>query len=108
MPSYPLETQNKIVWATMATHNYIRKHALKDLEFDKCDVDHFYMPEVEEDEDIGGISNYRQPDNDGSLGQLTYAERWGQLSSVGRKNSKYLDMRIVEVLIRSKIVIFVV
>jgi len=28
-------------------------------------------------------------------GELTYAERWGQLSSVGRENGKYLDMKIV-------------
>ena len=42
------------------------------------------------------------------LKQLTYAERRGQLSSMGRKNGKNLDMRIVRVLARSKIVIFVV
>ena len=42
------------------------------------------------------------------LGQLTYAERWGQLPSVGRENSQYLDMRIVHVLVRSKIAIFVI
>ena len=34
-------------------------------------------------------------------GQLTYAERVGQSSSVGRKNGKYLDMKIVRVLVRS-------
>ena len=34
-------------------------------------------------------------------GQLTYAERVGQLSSVGRKNDKYSDMKIVQVLARS-------
>ena len=34
-------------------------------------------------------------------GQLTYDERVGQLSSVGRKNDKYLDMKIVQVLPRS-------
>ena len=34
-------------------------------------------------------------------GQLTYAERWGQLPSVGRENDKYLDMKIVQVLVRS-------
>jgi len=33
-------------------------------------------------------------------GQLTYAERWGQLSSVGMGNGKYLDMKIVQVLVR--------
>ena len=34
----------------MAMRNYIRKDALKDLEFDRCDADPFYMLEVEEDE----------------------------------------------------------
>ena len=35
------------------------------------------------------------------FGQLTYAERCSQLSSVGRENDKYLDMKIVQVLVRS-------
>ena len=51
----------------MAMHNYIKKHALKHLEFDKCDAYPFYMPQVEEDEDIGGISKYGQPDHDGLI-----------------------------------------
>ena len=34
-------------------------------------------------------------------GQLTYPERWGQLSSVGRENGNYLDMKIVQVLVKS-------
>ena len=42
------------------------------------------------------------------LEQLTYNERWGKLSNVGRENDKYLDMRIVQVLVRFKIVMFVV
>ena len=41
-------------------------------------------------------------------GQLTYAERWGQLSSVGSENGKYLDMKIVQVLVRSLIANLVV
>ena len=41
-------------------------------------------------------------------GQLTDAERQGQLSSVGRENGEYLDMKIVQVLVRSLIAIFVV
>ena len=28
-------------------------------------------------------------------GQLTYDGRWGQLSSVGRENGEYLDIKIV-------------
>ena len=35
------------------------------------------------------------------FGQLTYAERVGQLSSGDRKNGKYLDMKIVQVLVKS-------
>jgi len=42
------------------------------------------------------------------LGQLTYAERWCQLSSVGRENDEYLDIRIVQVPIRPKVATFVV
>ena len=34
-------------------------------------------------------------------GQMTYAERGGHLSSVGREKCKYLDMKIVQVLVRS-------
>jgi len=34
-------------------------------------------------------------------GQLTYAERRGQLSSMDTENDKYLDMKIVQVLVRS-------
>ena len=34
-------------------------------------------------------------------GQLTYDGRWGQLSSVGMENDKYLDMKLVQVLVRS-------
>ena len=41
-------------------------------------------------------------------GQLTYAERRGQLSSVGRENDKNLDMKIVQVLVRSLIANLVV
>jgi len=29
------------------------------------------------------------------LGQLTYAERGGQLSSVGRENDEYFEMKLV-------------
>jgi len=33
------------------------------------------------------------------LGKLTYAKRRGQLSSVGRENDKYLDMKMVQILL---------
>ncbi|CAL8117249.1 unnamed protein product [Prunus armeniaca] len=35
MPSYPFDKQVKIVIATMAFHNYIRRHAQCDIHFDK-------------------------------------------------------------------------
>ncbi|CAL2239045.1 unnamed protein product [Prunus armeniaca] len=35
MPSYPFDKQVKIVIATMALHNYIRRHAQCDINFDK-------------------------------------------------------------------------
>ncbi|CAL8134875.1 unnamed protein product [Prunus armeniaca] len=35
MPSYPFDKQVKIVIATMALHNYIRRHAQRDIHFDK-------------------------------------------------------------------------
>jgi len=41
-------------------------------------------------------------------GKFTYAERWGQLSSVGTENDKYLDMKIVKVLLGHKLLILVV
>ncbi|OMO51071.1 hypothetical protein CCACVL1_30026 [Corchorus capsularis] len=47
IPSYPLTKQVKLVAATMSLHNYIRKHAIKDEEFDRCNQDPNYMPCVE-------------------------------------------------------------
>ncbi|XP_021750511.1 uncharacterized protein LOC110716197 [Chenopodium quinoa] len=67
MPSFPLETQKKLVAATMAMHNYIRRHALEDLEFDKCDADPYYIPEVEGDVDIGGNPVTTLEEHDGSM-----------------------------------------
>ena len=59
MPSYPLETQNTIVGATMAMYNYIKKHALEDLVLDKCDADSFYILEIKENKDNGSISEHQ-------------------------------------------------
>ena len=36
--------------ATTTLHNYIRKYAIKDEEFNRCDQDPNYMPLVEDDE----------------------------------------------------------
>ncbi|XP_074296828.1 uncharacterized protein LOC141627462 [Silene latifolia] len=51
IPSYKFSTQCKIVGLTMALHNFIRKNAVKDEEFDKCDADPNYMPNVEDEDD---------------------------------------------------------
>jgi len=37
IPSYKFATQCKIVLATMALHNFIRKYAIEEVEFYKCD-----------------------------------------------------------------------
>ena len=37
MPSYPFAKQVKIVIATMSLHNYIRRHAQRDLHFDNIE-----------------------------------------------------------------------
>lgn len=47
MRNWSLLRQKKIVVATMVLHNYIRKNAIRDKEFDRCDNDPDYMPEVE-------------------------------------------------------------
>ncbi|CAL8168076.1 unnamed protein product [Prunus armeniaca] len=39
MPSYPFAKQVKIVIATMALHNYIRRHAKRDCHFDESEDD---------------------------------------------------------------------
>lgn len=47
MPSFPYEKQVKIVVATMALHNYIRKYAHQDHDFDESDD--FQSEEISED-----------------------------------------------------------
>ena len=39
MPSFSYEKQVKIVIATMALHNYIRRHMMRDCDFDESEVD---------------------------------------------------------------------
>uniref|UniRef100_A0A803MV79 Uncharacterized protein n=1 Tax=Chenopodium quinoa TaxID=63459 RepID=A0A803MV79_CHEQI len=51
----------------MAMHSYIRRHALEDLEFHKCDVNPYCIPEVEGDEEIGGDSVITLEEHDGSM-----------------------------------------
>jgi hypothetical protein len=40
--------QSQIIIACMAIHNFIRENALPDVEFDRCDHDENYMPEVKD------------------------------------------------------------
>ncbi|XP_077252497.1 uncharacterized protein LOC143891881 [Tasmannia lanceolata] len=46
MPKFDLKTQIQLIVASMSLHNYIRKHASRDEEFDKADHDDTYMPTV--------------------------------------------------------------
>ncbi|KAL6272187.1 hypothetical protein ACE6H2_022879 [Prunus campanulata] len=48
MPNYPFDKQVKIVIATMALHNYIRRHAQCDIHFDKVNDNPIAM-EMEDD-----------------------------------------------------------
>ena len=48
LPSYPMPKQSQIIIACMAIDNFIRESALPDVEFDRCDHDENYMPEVED------------------------------------------------------------
>jgi hypothetical protein len=47
LPSYPMAKQSQIIIACMAIHNFIRDSALANDEFDRCDQDENYVPEVE-------------------------------------------------------------
>jgi hypothetical protein len=52
MPNFPYDKQVKIVAASMALHNFIRKHAVKDAEFQPYDDDEDLLPteSIEDDE----------------------------------------------------------
>lgn len=59
MPSFPFNKQVLIVVATMAIHNYIRRHCSRnDKDFQEYDENPDYVPEVERDDD-------RDNDDDG-------------------------------------------
>jgi hypothetical protein len=47
LPSYPMAKQSQIIITCMAIHNFIRDSALANDEFDRCDQDENYVPEVE-------------------------------------------------------------
>jgi hypothetical protein len=44
MSNFPYDKQVKIVVASMALHNFIRKHAIKDAEFQQYDDDEDLLP----------------------------------------------------------------
>jgi hypothetical protein len=46
MPWFSMQTQNKIVVATMVLHNFIRKHACEDELFANFDQDPNFVPTI--------------------------------------------------------------
>ena len=50
MPNFPFSKQVKIVIASMALHNFIRIHSIKDQEFMPYDDDDELLPEEGENE----------------------------------------------------------
>jgi hypothetical protein len=44
MPNFPYDKQVKIVVAFMTLHNFIRKHAIKDVEFQLYNDDENLLP----------------------------------------------------------------
>jgi hypothetical protein len=44
LPKFPYDKQVKIVVASMALHNFIRKHAIKDAEFQPYDDEENLLP----------------------------------------------------------------
>ena len=44
MPNFPYDKQMKIMVASMALHNFIRRHAIKDAEFQPYDDDEDLLP----------------------------------------------------------------
>ena len=56
MPSYPYEKQVQIVVATMALHNYIRRHAVTDMDFEQAEFDIDYGYSVDDDDSSEGVS----------------------------------------------------
>ena len=56
LPSYPMPKQSKIIMGCMALHNFIRESYLGDKDFDLCDHDENYVPEIGESSTAGAIS----------------------------------------------------
>jgi hypothetical protein len=48
LPRYPMAKQSRIIMGCMALHNFIRESFLGDTDFELCDHDENYVPEVGE------------------------------------------------------------
>jgi hypothetical protein len=46
LPSYPMPKQSKIIMGCMSLYNFIRESYLGDKDFDLCDHDENYVPEI--------------------------------------------------------------
>ncbi|KAK2659491.1 hypothetical protein Ddye_006024 [Dipteronia dyeriana] len=53
MPNYKFDNQVAIVTASLALHNFIRREAIVDVEFESCDENQDYVPEPEDEESHG-------------------------------------------------------
>jgi hypothetical protein len=62
MSNFPYDKQVKIVVASMPLHNFIKKHAIKDVEFQPCDDDEDLLP-------TDNLSN-NEEQNESSIQQL--------------------------------------
>ncbi|KAK4280450.1 hypothetical protein QN277_012075 [Acacia crassicarpa] len=73
MKPFPLIKQEKIIVATIALHNFIRKSGVYDEEFDKCDRNPDYIPEGQKECDIDeeiSIHSYRRIEDNGYLNRV--------------------------------------
>ncbi|KAK4280496.1 hypothetical protein QN277_012117 [Acacia crassicarpa] len=73
MKPFPLIKQEKIIVATIALHNFIRKSGVDDEEFDKCDRNPDYIPEGQEECDIEekmSIHSHRKIEDNGYMNRV--------------------------------------
>ncbi|PKU61782.1 hypothetical protein MA16_Dca028297 [Dendrobium catenatum] len=84
MPTYPFKKQVKIVVATMALHNYIRRHPSRDdPEFNVCDRDQSYKPPEAYEYRIGqslldnegDVTNHEAQDGEGAEEMIQLREQ---------------------------------
>ncbi|KAI9104394.1 hypothetical protein K1719_022966 [Acacia pycnantha] len=73
MKPFSLIKQEKIIIATIALHNFIRKSGVDDEEFDKCDLNPDYIPEGQEECDIDeemSIHSPRRTEDNGYMNRV--------------------------------------